>query len=675
MNDHIRQGTGFPRWVWLTCLVLTLLKIWLTAGQAVYAIGTAAHDDQHFVVQASYLLQGQWLGPYDEMTLIKGPFFPAWIAFSFLLGLPLLVSVQILYAFSAWILTIALRPFVSRDACVPFLYGLLLFDPASHDVTRVLRQLISPALTVLVAACALKLLLMQASDVRKLWWAVGFGAAFACLWLTREEGVVLVPFLLLVFGMNLYLAWRSDEKRNVWRSSRLWLISFGVWAAIVYSVAGLNYLHYGVFSKTELDAESFAAAYGALSRVKPAEYKPLVPVAKETRMRIYRVSPAFGELEPFLEGSLGQGWERRGEYMQDAANENEILGAWFLWAFRGAVARAGHYQEGKYPEEYYSRLASEVNVACDRHHLECYRARATLAPVWHDVYLLPFAGAFMEKLNTVLSYRFDRNDWPSTGTVEQLKLFRDLTRSRITEPNQYSIRIQAAASKTPVKFQVKDEKGAPVRFTVKRSASPGFRRSLLERGKDLPGSGMADFLLVAACSGECSLEIWAGGTRKQQLRFDDIEPTIGVIDHDGLAYHVASYDPPPAEDALPRQAGLDRARLTILQRVLEFYRLILPAMTVCAIVVYVASCINVVRRRTGVGLWITLTGFATLVLARVALISFFDVSAFTTPGNAYLLEVYPILLGFDVTACIAGVDQLAGLRTRRSRPAMPPNPR
>ncbi len=70
----------------------------------------------------------------------------------------------------------------------------------------------------------------------------------------------------------------------------------------------MNYIHYGVYAKTEMDATSFKSAYGALTRVKPAEVIRYVPVTQETRIRIYEVSPSFKELEGYLEVP----WERIG---------------------------------------------------------------------------------------------------------------------------------------------------------------------------------------------------------------------------------------------------------------------------------------------------------------------------------------------------------------------------
>ena len=59
----IRSG-----WLW-TAILLTLLKLWLTNAQTFFAIGPAFHDDQLFVKLAAHIINGEWLGPYDQFTL------------------------------------------------------------------------------------------------------------------------------------------------------------------------------------------------------------------------------------------------------------------------------------------------------------------------------------------------------------------------------------------------------------------------------------------------------------------------------------------------------------------------------------------------------------------------------------------------------------------------------
>ncbi len=423
-------------WPWAACLVLTGIKLWLTAGQTLSAIGGSLYDDIHFLYQAQYLLRGQWLGPYDLLTLIKGPFFPAWIAFTYAIGIPLLNSAQLLYAAACWVLAVAVKPLIRRNVFIPIVFGLVLFNPESNGslVTRVIREMITPGLTLLAAACALGLLLRTEEPARRTWpWAAGLGLSFGALWLTREEEMVVLPFLLFICLAAAWFGWMKAKQGGLINQVGLWLGAAVVWAVIVYGVAATNLVRYGVFAKTEFDASSFVAAYGALTRVKPAEFKPFVPVTKETSRRIAKVSPAYAEIEPFIEGIPGAYWEATSELQQTDLNRHEILGGWFMWALRDAVNSAGYYGYGRYPDAFYRRLAEEVNAACQQRLLDCYGPRATLLPVWHNSYALQWVPSFANRLSEVASFRAVRIDpAPGTGTPDQLALFHELTRNGIT---------------------------------------------------------------------------------------------------------------------------------------------------------------------------------------------------------------------------------------------------
>src|SRR3954465_8429337 len=83
---------------WWAAVLLTAAKLWLVSGQRVFAIGPSFHDDRLFLELAGHILSGQWLGPYSQMTLAKGPMYPVFIAAVFKLGVPLAFAQHLIYA-------------------------------------------------------------------------------------------------------------------------------------------------------------------------------------------------------------------------------------------------------------------------------------------------------------------------------------------------------------------------------------------------------------------------------------------------------------------------------------------------------------------------------------------------------------------------------------------------
>jgi hypothetical protein len=424
-------------WIWIVLAIGILIRLWLTESQSLFAIGNAGFDDRLFLELAKNILKGEWLGSYDALTLIKGPFFSLWVAFTYILKLPLLLSGQILYVLSCLLLVHSVKSIIGNKFLLLSLYFVLLFNPASFDasITRATREMIYPSLSILVVACSFGIFISTGNNDPTWYWGIGLGVTFGCFWITREEGIWILPFLLIVFiaGLALLVS-RSWTLASFWRFDKSCLISLVLFILILNTINVLNYINYGIYAKTEMNAASFKAAYGALSRVKPIEAKRYVPVTKMTRRLIYEISPSFRELRGYFEGEKGQMWLDSGIGAgRDRSNRTEILGGWFMWAFRDAVSKSGYYDSGKYPDEYYLRLADEINHACEIGQLECLPERNTLAPVWNWHYVKYLIPSMTERLFALVKFdSISVDPIMSIGSNEQLLFFQNLTNENIS---------------------------------------------------------------------------------------------------------------------------------------------------------------------------------------------------------------------------------------------------
>ena len=71
---------------------------------------------------------------------------------------------------------------------------------------------------------------------------------------------------------------------------------------------------------------------------------------------------AFGQLQPFLEGSLGQMYASFGQRIP-GLEPGEIAGGWFCWALRDAAAAAGHCGTPADSEAFYRQITTELQEA------------------------------------------------------------------------------------------------------------------------------------------------------------------------------------------------------------------------------------------------------------------------------------------------------------------------
>jgi hypothetical protein len=490
-----------PQVIWFAMILLVLVKLWLVGGQAL-TVRLYAHDDYLFIKLAGYLLSGDWLGPYDELTLAKGCFYPLWIAASFVLGLPLLLSQHLLYVTACFVAMLAFRPVLKNPLYQFIFFVFLLFNPISYTdqaMTRVLRDGIYPALTLITISCAVGLYLRPQVSWQRLWgWSIGLGGSLAAFWLTREEGVWILPVLAMIVGFDSFQLWRTKSVEWKTRTS-LWAGSLTVFLLCVGIVAAINWFSYGVFAKTEFDSSQFKAAYGALSRVKPLEWVPKVAVTKQTRMQIYEVSPTFNELKPYLEGEIGQAWTVPSKAV-NSQGEKEIDAA-FIWVFRQAVAAAGYYADEKFPGGYYQRVADEVNLACDQGKLDCFSPRATLQPLWRAEYLRPLVKRVIRSTSYLAAFQeFTAKPSKSLGAEESVRPFRDLTREQISE-DDYLKDASDAPNNLPTQSALNDRK---------ISLLNGIGRVYQVINPYLAAFSMLGFALITLqiCNKRFSLEAW-----------------------------------------------------------------------------------------------------------------------------------------------------------------------
>jgi hypothetical protein len=262
----------------------------------------------------------------------------------------------------------------------------------------------------------------------QLGWSLLAGVAFAFFWYSREEGIWLVPSLLLLLGPAVVQVLRPGQPG---RWPRLGLLALPVllFAGAGWLLRSVNARYYGAPVSVDVKDSSFPRAYGALLRLTPAQPNPGIPVARETRLRAYAVSPAFALLQPYLEGPVGDRWTQvsQGE-LKLATPDQEIHGGWFQWALREAAAQAGQYRNAATADAYWAQVAAEINAACGAHRLPAGPARAGLFPRWDDSLWAPFRRSLFGAARVTGQFSdFSMQGPPSAGTPAQFQLFTQVT--------------------------------------------------------------------------------------------------------------------------------------------------------------------------------------------------------------------------------------------------------
>jgi hypothetical protein len=150
-------------------------------------------------------------------------------------------------------------------------------------------------------------------------------------------------------------------------------------------------------------------------------------VVRDVREQAYRVSPAFREVQPYLEGEQGRKWIR-------LAQTYDIPAGFFIWAFRDAVAYAGYYKDGPRTMDFYRRMGREIDAACDAGKLDCRPRITSLVPTWHWEYnplFLPAYATVFKRIVSFTGFSADIRGIMSKGSAELMQLYETVTREKL----------------------------------------------------------------------------------------------------------------------------------------------------------------------------------------------------------------------------------------------------
>ena len=350
----------------ISYILVSLIYISLSLHFPVFVVTIYAHDDMFYMTKAQSIAAGQWLGPFNQMTLVRGPGYSLFLALNYLLGFPVSLSTALLYlAACTGFVWIARRAGLQK----PLAWGLfvcVLFQPWEFP-NLILRENIYTPLVLFTISGWAYVTLSEGKGRHKLFVAIS-GIAAGMYWITREEGVWIMPGLIILGVYGVIVTSRNKTLLSLQLGAALF---FGFAALPVLATGLMNYVKYGSFQIVDVKSSAFERALSALNSVTVGDEIQYVPVPFKKREAIYKVSPAFSELQRFFE---------RG-------NPDNLCKLWLsvLSAYlRGLRWRLVHVcpprRRGRawllqIPADrgriYYNRLSREVELACADRRLSC----------------------------------------------------------------------------------------------------------------------------------------------------------------------------------------------------------------------------------------------------------------------------------------------------------------
>ena len=373
-------------WILVACVFAA--RAILGWQQEVYVwVGGAPLDDELMYRAARSITDGQWLGAYDYLTLSKQMFFAVWLAFCHAVHIPYLMAGQLLLCAAALAMALAFAPVLRRYKSRFLLFAALAFSPAAAAsfTLRVYRDNIFPSECILFFAGLIGVALRCKKGLKGYWpWLVWAGLGLGTAFITREDGVWLMPFALL--GTAIILVTILREKgldKKLLRCLSL-AAPYVLLAACVGIISAVNYVYYGVFTTSDFSGGSFAAAYGAMTRVEHEDWQPLVPVPKDVREKLYEAVPELQPLEKWLE----EYEPFQNAYMNKTTGD--YLAGSFYWVLRRAAQEEGIYDTAAGAAAYWQTVADAINARIEDGTLTATTGkRSSTTPIIRAEYVLP----------------------------------------------------------------------------------------------------------------------------------------------------------------------------------------------------------------------------------------------------------------------------------------------
>ena len=352
-------------WRLVQLLVLLAIVYHLFVGlQTPYNLmADASGDDGLFISHARGLLSGDYLGGYNGGRQAKGPGYGLFLAASHLTGLPASFTHAAFFLSSLGFFAFAVaRLFRSRILGVA-IFVLCAMHPM-FPLERFLRDSIYTSQVLLILGCLIFATI--STPARATGWGIAAGLAFGWFWITREEGIWLVPAVLLLLASVVV---RHATSRQMLAAGAVVAGFAGGFLVPQLAYRTANLAYYGYFYGVDIKEPNFTRAFSLVQSVRDGEQIPYVPVSKSTRAIIYEASPTFAlmkkSLDPQGRPIVDHGCRHYPHTCGDYA------GGWFIWHFRQAAMQAGAISSPREASAFYGRLGDEIEAACETGKLSC----------------------------------------------------------------------------------------------------------------------------------------------------------------------------------------------------------------------------------------------------------------------------------------------------------------
>ncbi len=357
-------------------ICLTILALFLRALIPQNPRIDAVHDDSLMVQLAFNILQGNWLGGWNEtehpiLTLFKPPGYSIFLVISSLTGVPPIVGAMTIYLIASTFLIKYGFPgdFLTGKKIV--VYGLFAFNPAffGDGSSLVYRDILNTAVITSIIALSFYTLRINLNTKMQSLIGIPFGLVIGYSALLKDD-IKYLGFLALGFIIitKLYGVIRNEQIKkhkiiSIVFFSATTLVSFLV---LTSSIKYINYSKYGVFLIEDNNSGNFPVLLSKLGSIEAKKDQPDVYVSKFQIQEASKNSPTFKLMLPYFESD--NLWKKISCNVTNVCNQS---GVFFMHELRDAMYYAGLATSAKSFQLNSKIIADELKKSCFAGGMQC----------------------------------------------------------------------------------------------------------------------------------------------------------------------------------------------------------------------------------------------------------------------------------------------------------------
>lgn len=343
-------------------ITLSILRIVMSYNSPISIYTSEKYDDRLLYEYSNSLSNGDWLGQYNQLTLVKGITFSVFQALCNKLMIPYQIGLGILNIISGVLICLALKPKISKK-WLYLTYVCLIFSPINLTTTvaqRNYRNAIIPASVLMVFAGYIGMFLRKNQRLKTLLlWSIISGIALVFFWFVKEDSIWVVPFIGTI-SLLTFIWLIINEKENRLIKSFILLVPAIILIIVTLLICFMNYKYYGVFTTSDKSNSEFGKMMSNLFMIEDENNIKNNPawVTKNMLEKAYSVSPTFATLKPTME--MCPAWTE---------TNGETNGDLIIWKIRYVMELHGYYQSATIAKEFCEKVNNELEIAFENNSL------------------------------------------------------------------------------------------------------------------------------------------------------------------------------------------------------------------------------------------------------------------------------------------------------------------